>query len=637
MKYKNIDIDSIIQNPNIAKNLKIVELVDFLKFLSDKYYNSNESIVPDNIYDTLVDILKVKSPKNKFLSQIGSPIKDSKLKVKLPYAMPSLDKFKPSNNLLEPWLEEYLGPYYLSDKLDGISGLLCNIDNEIKLYTRGDGLYGQDISELMKYIKIQINIPNNTIIRGELIMSKNNFIKINNNDQFKNARNTVAGLVNSKTISKEIANVTEFIAYNLIQPSMKYVDQLKFFKKYKINTVYVINKKKIDDNTLIDIFNTRRNESSYEIDGIVVTDDSTIHIPLKNVVENPKYSFAFKMQLDDQKMITKVIDVEWECSKYGYIKPKIKIEPVKLVGVTITYITAFNAKYVIDNKIGNNSIVEIIRSGDVIPHINKVIKMSDKPILPPFKYKWNNTKVDIIIDDEDSYCKDIISIKKIDCFFSSIGVKYLSEGIITKLYHAGYNNVFKIIKRINNRDELYNIDGLGKRSIDKIFDNIVTSMNNLTLDSLMYGSTLFGRGFGKKRFKEIIKYYPNLINTSIKVDDIIKIDGFDNITAKQFIDNFNSFKIFYKKLGNIYDISYINNIKQKKLGTLFANNKIVFSGFRNEHIKIFIEDNGGKVTDSISKNTNLLIYTDKTSKFNKAVELNVNTILLDDFKLKYKL
>ena len=105
------------------------------------------------------------------------------------------------------------------------------------------------------------------------------------------------------------------------------------------------------------------------------------------------------MILTDQIAEAKIIDVIWTPSKDGFLKPKVRIEPIDIGGVTIEYATAFNAAFVEKNKIGMGALIEMVRSGDVIPHILKVITPARQAQMPTGNYKWNATHVDIVLDD----------------------------------------------------------------------------------------------------------------------------------------------------------------------------------------------------------------------------------------------
>jgi len=152
-------IKELLVNPyDYANKISVDDLVDILKSLSYHYYNTQEALVPDEIYDLLKGVLEERDPTNPYLEEIGAPI--SKDKVKLPYFMASLDKIKPSTDAVSVWKKKYPGPYVLSDKLDGVSGLLVRFKNNFKLFTRGDGSKGQDISYLISYFLTKDQLKN---------------------------------------------------------------------------------------------------------------------------------------------------------------------------------------------------------------------------------------------------------------------------------------------------------------------------------------------------------------------------------------------------------------------------------------------------------------------------------------------
>jgi NAD-dependent DNA ligase len=634
-------IDKIVKDPHkFANSVTIAELVKTLQRLSEYYYNTGVSLVSDEIYDILRDLLIEKDPTNAFLKQIGAPL--TKNKIKLPYFMPSLDKIKPTTDALAKWTTKYKGEYVLSDKLDGVSALLYKDNqNKIKLYTRGDGIEGQDISHLIPFVLntgIRFDeIPKDGAIRGELIISKDNFQKISKD--FKNARNAVAGLVNAKHFSKDVASVTDFIGYAVINPVMTQVNQMKQIEKWNIPVVTYIVKKSLTNDLLSDYLTKRRKEAKYEVDGIVVIDSSKAY---PNTLANPEYGFAFKAVLTDQVAEATVVDVLWDVSKHGYLKPRVKIQPINLVGVEITYATAFNAKFVKDNVLGPGAVIKLVRSGDVIPYIMEVIKPSPsgEAKMPTVPYYWTDTKVDIIVKDVHGERKDRILVKQITSFFKILDVKFLSEGIVTKFVENGYKSVVDIIK---GRDKLTDIEGVGDKLVTKIFTNIDNAFKTATLYQLMAASNLFGRGFGTRRTKLITDAYPDIMKTDWTTEqmtkNIEKIDGFDTLTASQFAKNFDKFKLFMSKLEKVVDLSHLAKKPAiKKIANRFADMKVVFSGIRDKAIEQLIEAEGGKVTTSVSSNTTLLIYADKeTSKYQKAVELKIPTLTLDEFKKKYNI
>ena len=621
----------ILDDPyNYTKSMSVTKIVSVLKYLSKTYYNTSVSLVPDNVFDIIKDILKQKDPKNKFLAEVGAPI--SKEKVKLPSIMASLDKIKPDTDSLDTWKKIYHGPYTASDKLDGVSGLLCKLNNgKVKLYTRGNGEYGQDITHLVPYVvKSELStLPNNVEIRGELIISKNNFKQIK--DTMANARNAVAGLVNAKHYSKTVANITEFVSYSIVKPRYKYSDQMSNLKKYGLNVVHNKTYKDISNDTLSSLLINRREKGDYEVDGIVVLDSSKIY-DLGNT--NPKYGFAFKQVMTDQVAEATVIDVLWQTSKDGYLKPRIKIEPITLVGVTINYATAFNAKFIVDNKLGPGSTVKLVRSGDVIPHIMKVLTPASngEAKLPSSPYKWNKTKVDLVLEDLEGDQKDIITVKKLVYFFKKLNIKYLDEGILTLLVKNKINSVEKIIE--SEPEDFSSISGLGDKLYWKIMAEIEKGLGNTTLEILMSASQCFGRGLGSRKIKLVLQSHPNILSKNWTKDvikeHVLLIKGFDKLTAEQFSKNFQKFQVFFKSLSDIVEIDYLKEVEIKKTSNKMKDQTFVFTGTRNKELEALVEKNGAKVTTVISSNTTYLIHNDdndlKSSKFTKAKKNNTKIL-----------
>ena len=631
-KFDDKYITNVIQDvQEYGNNISIKELVKFLTYATEQYYNTDNPVISDLVYDKLETILRKRDKDNSYFKNIGAQVAE-KDKVKLPCFMGSLEKIKPDNNLLDKWVKKYKGPFVLSDKLDGISALILKKNNKSYMYSRGDGEYGQDISHLIKLLKLDLSeLPEDVCIRGELIMSKDDF-QDNLASEMKNARNAVGGIVNAKkNINKEVVKYTNFIAYSIIDQDLTQEEQMKLLKKYKFKVATYKVVKELNYEYLTEYFEKRRKDSDYEIDGIVVFDNSRSY---ENVKGNPDYGFAFKVLLEEQKAEAIVEDVEWNVSKDGYIKPRIRIKPVKLVGTVITYATAFNAKYVVDNKLGPGAIITIVRSGDVIPDIVEVVKSAKEPKMPDIAYKWNKTKVDIIVKKESNAMR----IKQLAHFFKTLEIKNIDEGIITKLVENNYDTVIKIIS--GDLEEMANIEGLGKKSIEKIMTNINTAFQDVKLEVLMAATNLFGRGMGEKKLKLVLEDHQDILTKEYEekelLDMLLSVEGFSNISAEKFINGLEKFKDFYEELNKIVKIKLSS---MKKKGKLFENKNIVFTGFRDKNLKEYITDNGGKVTDSVSKNTSLVIYIgeDKSSKIKKAEDLKIEIIKLEDFKKKYKI
>jgi len=625
-----------IENHNLGDLLKLA------KYAKDKYFNETP-VISDSEYDLIIDKIKLLSPNNAFLKKVGSTTME-KNKVKLPYYMGSMNKFKPTQeNEINQWITKYKSPYYISDKLDGVSALYFINQDGYFLYTRGDGKYGTDITLLLEYISCPINIDpsfydNGIAIRGELIMKKSKFEKYKND--MANARNMVSGIVNAKKIIKDRAEDIDFVAYEIIEPWMNFSNQFDLLKKLKFKTVFHQSTKEITVENLSKFLKNRKEKSEYEIDGIIISHDSP---KKRSNNSNPDYSFAFKETLESNTALVKVIDVLWNESKDGYLKPRLELEPTQLSGVTITHVTAFNAKYINDNNIGPGTIIKLVRSGDVIPHILEVVK-STKSKLPTSKWKWSESGVDIIIDDKSD--EGIIS--ELIYFVKKLHMKYIDEGVLKKLVDNGITTFIDIIQL--EEDDLVDIPGFKEKMIEKIIDQIDTAIENMTLLDLMVASNI-ARGLGEKKLGKIINdnniitdFYNKDVTKKEVYDYVHNLEGFDDITTNLFVDNLPNFINLLKKLPEDLRDRLLKPIpKTKKGNNLFKDMKVVFSGFRNKDWEKFIESEGGSVTTTVSNNTNILVAKQedidegKNLKIVKAKQLGITIIEITKFAKKYKL
>ncbi len=641
-------LEEINKDPKkYAEYTDIDILVDVLRKFNEAYHSTDKPLVTDQVYDILYDTLKTRDKDNKFFKEIGAKVKLTKDMVKLPFPMGSLNKIKPDDPFLDKWVSKFNGPYVISDKLDGISAQIYNDPKAgLKMYTRGevteDGNIGQDISDLIQYINAGdlSKLPVNYSIRGELIISREDFKK--SNSKYKNIRNAVGGIISTKkNLDKDFAKLINFVTYSVIHPAeFNAEEQMKLLTKWKLNVVTYKVVKKLEEKDLMDYLKKRRADSDYDIDGIVVVDSSK---PYVVPVGYPEYGFAFKMVLDDQYTIATVKDVIWEPTMDSYLKPVVEINPVDLVGTTVSRATAHNAKMVIDNKINKGAEIKIIRSGDVIPYIMEVTKPAKSASVPDIPYKWNETEVDFVIDYDKKVpqeIKDMVQIKIILHFFRKIGVKYLSEGIVTKLYNEGYNTIADIIGA--PEEDLHDIEGLGEKSVEKIYKEIYAKLDEIDLPLFMAASHM-DRGLGERKLKEIINKYPNIMKEKWDrqefIDKIKEVDGFSDKLAERFVDNFKYFKKFYKEIDDIYDISHMIKVKvQEQKGDLFKDKSICFTGVRDKILEEFITKNGGKVSSSVSSKTYMLIHADNddksSSKFQNAIKYDVKTMSITDFKKK---
>ena len=614
----------------VLEQLNENQLATILRELNDAYYNE-QPLLTDNEYDIVKEYIEHKYPSNQVLQDVGAPVE--KNKVKLPYEMWSMDKIKPDTNALTNWMAKYSGPYILSCKLDGVSGLYTTENKEPKLYTRGNGKIGQDISHLIPYLRLPKT--KNIVIRGEFIIPKGVFEK-----KYKttsaNPRNMVSGIVNQKSITDAVKDVN-FVAYEVIKPELKPSAQMDFLKTLDVECVFYKIESKLSNELLSDTLINLRSNYRYEIDGIIVTDDKLHH----RQSGNPEHAFAFKMVLSDQVAEAKVVDVIWTPSKDGYLKPRVRIEPIQLGGVQIEYATGFNGAFIENNKIGVGALIELIRSGDVIPYIRKVVVPAEQAKMPAVPYKWNDTHVDIMLENIGS--DETVQEKNITGFFRGIGVEGLSSGNVSRIIKAGYDTVPKIIKM--SVDDFLKVDGFKIKTATKLYTGIQEKIQSAHLIKLMSGSNTFGRGFSEKKIELILDSYPDVLLSSLspteKIKKISTIKGMATKTSETFVEHIPDFLRFMKEsnLEHRINVSPLVKANYDTNHPLYGKS-VVMTGFRDAELQELIKNVGAKLGSSISKNTFVLLVKDAsaeqdTGKALEAKQLGIPIMTKDDFITTY--
>ena len=602
--------------------------------------NKEAPILSDAEFDIAKDYLERKYPDAPALNEVGAELID-KQKVKLPINMPSMNKIKPSTDALKTWKHKYKGDYVLSCKLDGVSGLYHTMNNEYKLYTRGNGTHGQDVSHLLK----AISLPKleNIMIRGEFIVKKSTFDS-KYKDEFANIRNMVAGIINRKTVDKKAKNV-DFVAYEVIEPVLKPSEQMDFLKKHGFNTVQYETKENVTNEILSDILMDWRNNYAYEIDGIIVTNNKTY----SRLEGNPDHAFAFKMVISDQVAETQVTDVIWTASKDGYLKPRVRINPVHIGGVKIEYATGFNGNFIESNKIGIGAIIQIVRSGDVIPYIKDVTTPAESAKMPTVPYTWNDTHIDIILQDKQD--DPVVLEKRITAFFTSLDVDGLSSGNVKRLIQAGYNTIQKIL--FMQESQFLEVDGFKEKLANKIHMSIHTKIKESSIVKIISASGTFGRGLAEKKIKPIFEMYPNILTSgetaNEKMTMLTHVDGIGKENAKSFVENIPNVVTFLAECKlldriqvpeNRVDANVVNALPLHTQHPLYGK-KIIFTGFRDKPLMETLEkEYNVSFASSISKNTQIVVVKtieDDNKKIQQANKLNIPIFTFDDFKQKFSL
>ena len=641
---KNVVTKSVFANKSADELLKLFaesgisvldeltesQLSSMIEAANDMYYNSSKQLVSDAQYDIVKEYIERKFPANTAIKQVGAQV--VKNKVVLPYEMASMDKIKPESDALVRWTAKYKGPYILSAKLDGVSGLYTCEGDVPRLYTRGDGKVGQDVSHLTRVLNLPC-IPG-LVVRGEFILRKAVF-DTKYKGTFATARNLVAGIVNAKTIDDKTRDL-DFVVYEVIKPVLKPSKQLETLLGHRFNTVWHTTTKLLSNEALSAVLQDTRAKYEYETDGIIVTDDAVY----SRGKGNPEHAFAFKMAISDQMAEAKVVDVLWEVSQDGYLKPRIRIEPVNIAGVNIEYTTGFNGKFIEENGIGVGAVVRVIRSGDVIPYIREVIAPAAQAKMPDMPYVWTTTRVDVMVENaaEDPAVKR----KNVIGFFLELDIKGLGESNLKKMVEAGHDSVAKILGL--GLTDLEKVFGQGKTA-PALYEGIKTRVSKATLAELMTASNMFGRGIGRKSVDALLKESPDFL-TSAK-DKVWKLEILSKIGIKkngeQFYNAIVPFRRFLEECGLAYKLVKepdvpIPSIQESSVQSLLSGKSVVMTKVRDAEIIDFLKRVGATLDDTMKTTTFVLIVKDRgdvSSKTKYAEARGIPIMTVEEFKGKY--
>ena len=624
------------------------ELSALIRAANDAYYCNQAPLMTDNEYDVLREYTIERFPANIAANEGHTQCAATeKNKVKLPYEMWSMDKIKPDTNALVKWMQTYSGPYVLSCKLDGVSGLYSTEGPAPKLYTRGNGLVGQDISHFLPYF----NLPKvkDITLRGEFIIKKELF-ETKYAGEFANPRNFVAGVINQKKPDPQKAGDLDFVAYEVLKPILKPSAQMDFLGGFRPPTtnelgviipptaykvVEYLTSPTISNELLSEVLVKWRAEYAYEIDGVICINDALY----PRQTGNPAHAFAFKMVLSEQIAEAKVVGVIWTASKDGYLKPRVQIEPVKLSGVKIEYATGFNAKFIEENKIGVGALIRLMRSGDVIPHIISVVQPAEQAQMPTVPYIWNSTHVDIMLQNK---ADDVTVLEKnITLFFSSIEVDGLGAGNVKKIMAAGFKTVPRILAM--TAVDFLSVDGFKEKTATKIKESIAVQVQKASLAELMHATNLFGRGFGTKKFQLILAAVPNIL-TLPPAEGIIKataVEGMAKKTAEQFVTQIPAFLAFLTEANLLY------KLQQQPVATVLKNTghplygkQYVITGFRDKVLQEKLAAVGAEQGSAVRKNTFVVLVKDlaeENTKVAEAKKIGIPIMTPTEFKTKYNI
>ncbi|MCF0217577.1 MAG: NAD-dependent DNA ligase LigA [Malacoplasma sp.] len=672
--------------------LKIESLRKKINQANYEYYALEDPSIQDYEYDLLLKKLnELESEYPEFASsdsptkRVGGYVSKKFNKVKHEVQMMSLSNAFDENDLIKfdtdikRILDNKPFSYVVEPKIDGLSISVKYKDGMFfQALTRGDGTIGEDVSANIKTIKsipLKIECKSDLEIRGEVFLTKKNFLKINEDPalpkKFANARNAASGsLRNLDSTVTAKRNLSAFFYYI---PKTKeigidsQIDTIKWMQNHLIPTaaIHITNCKNINEVLhRIKELTVKRNDFLFDIDGIVIkVNEFKYYDEIGYTSKFPKWAIAYKFPATVKR--TKLLSIDITVGRTGRINYIANLVPTQLEGSLIQKATLHNFDYICEKEIMINDTVEIYKAGDVIPKIICSIKElrdgSEIKFEEPKNCPCCNSKLVKNQEEVDLYCVNNNCqekrIQQIQYFASrdAMNIEGLSISIIRQLYennliqdaidlydlHLKKKQLFAIEQKFVKKDE----NGIETEFVrylfrDKSFKNLINSIENTKKNSMEKFLTGVGIKYvGVTAAKALAKHFKTIEElASAEESEILKVEDtgvkMSNVIVNWFNDPKNQDLLWRAKKCGI-NFNYINeyqNTTIKKEFEIYKNKTFVITGNFNKprkEISDLIENVfNGKVTSSVSKRTDYLIVGENPgdTKLQKANELKIPLI-----------
>ncbi len=650
---------------NNEKLHKMKALVEKLREASRAYYAQDKEIMSNYEYDKLYDELQALEQETGMVLtgsptvSVGYEAVDELPKEAHESPMLSLDKTK-EREALRDWLEDKEG--LLSWKLDGLTIVLTYQNGELtKAVTRGNGEVGEVITnnaKVFKNIPLRIRYQGELILRGEAVITYQDFEEINSHIEdadakYKNPRNLCSGSVRQLNNQITAERNVRFYAFSLVKADgigfeNSREKQFDFLQEQGFD---VVQYQRVDAGNIVDAvadYETRIQTYDVPSDGLVlIYDDIEYGRSLGRTAKFPRDSIAFKWA--DEIRETTLKEIEWSASRTGLINPVAIFEPVELEGTTVSRASVHNISILKGLKLGIGDRITVYKANMIIPQIAENLTCSDSLEIPDTcPVCGGKTELRAVNEVQSLYCTnpdcDAKKIKSFTLFVSrdAMNIDGLSEATLEKFIGKGFLHQYQDLFHLDRyRSEIVEMEGFGERSYKKLTDGIEKA-RDVELPKLIYSLGIANIGLANA--KVICKYYKYDIDAMrhATVEELGEIDGIGEVIAKAFVDYFTDEKnniVFDNLLKEVHIIrEEIDEASQTLDGKTFVvTGSLNHFGTRNE-LKDLIEKKGGKVAGSVSAKTVCLINNDaasNSSKNKKAKELNVPILTEEQFMKEY--
>lgn len=650
MNYGEIDIKK-----------RVEELTKILNDANYNYYVKDEPTITDQEYDKYMrelENIELEYPryasKNSPTKRVGGEVIEKFLKVVRDKPMLSISDVFSEDEVRDfiRKVEDEVSPEYVCEqKIDGLGvSLIYEAGKLVRGVTRGDGLVGEDITHNVRTIKsipLELTKPVDIEVRGEIFMHKSTLEKLNKKREeegkpkLQNVRNAAAGSI--RQLDSKVAAERELdnFVYYLPNPSdfgiKTHLEALQFMGDlgFKINPHNKLVKNIDEIISYIEKEAETRKSLSYEIDGIVIkVNDVSLQEKLGNTAKYPRWAVAYKFPAEE--VLTKLTDIIFTVGRTGRITPNAVLEPVIVMGSTIRRATLHNEDYVKAKGLKIGDIVSIRKAGDVIPEVVDA-KLERR----------NGTEKDFKMISECPMCHEKIvkkdgnvdyycvnpkcpkrNIEGIIHYVSrdALNIEGLGDEIVEELYNLGFvRSIVDLYSLSDKKKQIMEFDGYGEKSLNKIIDNIEASKNS-SLERLLFGLGI--KEIGSKTAKILASNFGSMDSLmSASMEELESIRDIGHITALSIYEYLKENKELIEKLKSLgINMKYLG--KNMGLNEFISGKKFVITGtidgYGRKEIKEIIESYNGTVSESVSKNTDIVIVgSNPGSKYQDALRLNI--------------
>ncbi len=639
------------------------ELIDIVNKHNYNYYVLDNPTIADTEYDKLYyELVDIEKELNLVLPQsptqrVGDMVLDGFKKHTHQVRLYSLNKIR-DFEALEKWMDEMreFDPstdFSLEYKFDGLQLVLEYRDGVLfNATTRGNGQVGEDVTAQVKTIKsvpLKIKYNKKLLVQGEGMMTLSNFYKYNKtaDEPLKNPRNGVAGAIRNLDPKQTAKRNLDMFCYSVL-----YIEDHDFDTQQDMHDFLIDNGFKVGDYfkiahthdelvSLIKEMDELKDKIDIMIDGMVIKINNTkARQEIGFTSKFPKWAMAYKFEAVE--LTTTLKQVNWQVGRTGKVTPIAIIEPVELAGATVMRATLNNYDDILRKKVKLNSQVFVRRSNEVIPEIlglaeenENSLPISKPTTCPSCGAELTQIGPNLFCPNKDG-CREQVIAKL--TYYGSRNCMNI-EGFRDKTAAMLYDNLN--VRKISDiytitQDDLKKLEGFKDKKIDNLITSIATSktcnLNNF-LDALSIN------GVGEKTSKDLARHFGSLQNImSASADSLTQIKDVGEIIANNIVEFFadSSNKELIQTLLS-YNIVINNPLKRADAQGIFSGKKFVLTGtlpsYTRDQATQIIEQNGGEVVSSVSKNTDYVLAGENAgSKLDKAKALGVTIIDQTEFE-----